>query len=55
MDTETEALIRQALQNLMRGRTTFIIAHRIQTVMDADLILVFHQGTIVSGAPMRNW
>ncbi|MBX3009906.1 MAG: ABC transporter ATP-binding protein [Caldilineaceae bacterium] len=47
VDTETEALIRQALQNLMRGRTTFIIAHRIQTVMDADLILVFHQGSIV--------
>lgn len=47
VDTETEALIRQALQNLMRGRTSFIIAHRIQTVMDADLILVFHQGGIV--------
>ncbi len=47
VDTETEAQIRQALQNLMRGRTTFIIAHRIQTVMDADLILVFHQGSIV--------
>jgi len=47
VDTETEALIRQALQNLMRGRTTFLIAHRIQTVMDADLILVFHQGSIV--------
>jgi ATP-binding cassette subfamily B protein len=47
VDTETEALIRQALQTLMEGRTTFIIAHRIQSVMDADLILVFHQGHIV--------
>ncbi len=47
VDTETEALIRQALQTLMRGRTAFIIAHRIQTVMDADLILVFNQGSIV--------
>lgn len=47
VDTETEALIRQALQTLMHGRTTFIIAHRIQTVMDADQILVFHQGSIV--------
>lgn len=47
VDTETEALIRQAVQNLLRGRTSFIIAHRIQTVMDADLILVFHQGHIV--------
>jgi len=47
VDTETDALIRQALQTLMQGRTTFLIAHRIQTVMDADLILVFHQGHIV--------
>jgi len=47
VDTETEALIRQALQNLMRGRTTFLIAHRVQSVMDANLILVFHQGHIV--------
>lgn len=47
VDTETEALIRQAVQNLLHGRTSFIIAHRIQTVMDADLILVFHQGHIV--------
>ncbi len=47
VDTETEALIRQAMQRLMRGRTTFIIAHRIQTVMQADLILVLEQGRIV--------
>jgi ATP-binding cassette subfamily B protein len=47
VDTETEHLIREALQCLMRGRTTFIIAHRIQSVMNADLILVFDKGRIV--------
>jgi ATP-binding cassette subfamily B protein len=47
VDTETEAEIRSALENLMHGRTTFIIAHRIQSVMDADLILVLDQGRIV--------
>jgi len=47
VDTETEGLIRQALQYLMQGRTTFIIAHRIQSVMDADLILVLDHGRIV--------
>ena len=44
VDTETEALIRQALETLMEGRTTFIIAHRIQSLMDADLILVMKDG-----------
>ncbi len=47
VDVETEHLIRQALQRLMQGRTTFIIAHRIQSVMDADLILVFDEGKVV--------
>jgi ATP-binding cassette subfamily B protein len=47
VDTETEAEIRGALENLMQGRTTFIIAHRIQSVMDADLILVMDKGRIV--------
>lgn len=47
VDTETEAAIRGALKQLMQGRTTFIIAHRIQSVMLADLILVFDQGRIV--------
>jgi ATP-binding cassette subfamily B protein len=46
VDTETEADIRIALQELMKNRTTFIIAHRIQSVMDADLILVLEQGRI---------
>ena len=47
VDTETEGLIRAALERLMQGRTTFIIAHRIQSVMNADLILVLDQGRIV--------
>jgi ATP-binding cassette subfamily B protein len=47
VDTETEALIRQALERLMEGRTTFIIAHRIQSLMSADLILVLEAGRIV--------
>jgi ATP-binding cassette, subfamily B, bacterial len=47
VDTETEAEIRSALEFLMKDRTTFIIAHRIQSVMDADLILVLDKGRIV--------
>ena len=47
VDTETEAEIREALQNLMKDRTTFVIAHRIQSIMDADLILVMDNGRIV--------
>ena len=47
VDTETEAEIREALQNLMKDRTTFVIAHRIQSIMNADLILVMDKGRIV--------
>jgi len=47
VDTETEASIRAALERLMQGRTSFIIAHRIQSIMDADLILVMDKGQIV--------
>jgi ATP-binding cassette, subfamily B, bacterial len=47
VDTETEMQIRNALEQLMQTRTTFIIAHRIQSVMDADMILVFDKGEIV--------
>jgi ATP-binding cassette, subfamily B, bacterial len=47
VDTETEAAIRGALELLMQGRTTFIIAHRIQSLMYADLILVLEKGQIV--------
>lgn len=47
VDTETEALIRQALAVLMRGRTTFVIAQRVSTVQSADQILVLDRGRIV--------
>ena len=47
VDTETEAAIREALNALMKDRTTFIIAHRIQSVINADLILVLKDGKIV--------
>ncbi|MFN2215902.1 MAG: ABC transporter ATP-binding protein [Anaerolineales bacterium] len=47
VDTETEAEIRESLNTLMENRTTFIIAHRIQSVMNADLILVLDNGRIV--------
>lgn len=47
VDTETEAEIRAALYALMQDRTTFIIAHRIQSVMNADLILVLDKGQVI--------
>jgi len=47
VDTETEAYIREALKGLTPKRTTFIIAHRIQSVMNADLILVMDKGRII--------
>ena len=47
VDMETEAEIRTALDHLMKKRTTFIIAHRVQSVMNADLILVLDKGRIV--------
>ena len=47
VDSETEAEIRRALENLMQGRTTFIIAHRVQSVMRADRILVLDKGRII--------
>lgn len=47
IDTETEALIQDALEVLKKGRTTFIIAHRLSTIRSADQILVLHRGEIV--------
>lgn len=48
VDTQTEQLIQQALARLMRGRTTFIIAHRLSTVQRADLILLLENGRITA-------
>lgn len=47
VDTETEAAIRHALRNMMHDRTSFVIAHRVQTLMHADLVLVLDGGRIV--------
>jgi ATP-binding cassette subfamily B multidrug efflux pump len=47
VDTRTEQLIQQALRRLLRGRTSLVIAHRLSTVHDADLVLVLDQGRIV--------
>ena len=46
IDTETELLIRDALQKLLRGRTSIIIAHRLSTIQNADRIIVLHHGRI---------
>lgn len=47
VDTRTEIRIQKAMDNLMRGRTSFVIAHRLSTIRDADLILVMKDGDIV--------
>ncbi|MGE5393731.1 MAG: ABC transporter ATP-binding protein [Candidatus Saccharibacteria bacterium] len=47
LDTESERLVQNALENLMKNRTSIVIAHRLSTVRNADLICVFHEGEIV--------
>lgn len=47
VDTRTEIEIQKAMNNLMKGRTSFVIAHRLSTIRDADMILVMRNGTIV--------
>lgn len=47
LDTESEQLVQQALEQLMRDRTTLVIAHRLSTIRHADLICVLHEGQIV--------
>ena len=54
VDMETEMQIREALDKLMKNRTTFIIAHRIQSIMAADLILVFDKGQIAQSGTHEN-
>ena len=46
LDSESEKLIQQALKTLMRNRTTFVVAHRLSTIKEADLILVLNEGVI---------
>ena len=47
VDTRTEILIQKAMDNLMKGRTSFVIAHRLSTIKNADLILVMNEGDII--------
>jgi ATP-binding cassette, subfamily B, multidrug efflux pump len=53
VDTETERLIQQALMRLMHRRTTFVIAHRLSTVRNADLILLLDKGQIIASGTHR--
>ncbi len=47
LDTESEKLVQEALDNLMKNRTSIVIAHRLSTIKNADMICVFHEGEIV--------
>ncbi|HVE61054.1 MAG TPA: ATP-binding cassette domain-containing protein, partial [Chitinophagaceae bacterium] len=47
LDTESEKLVQDALNNLMKGRTTLVIAHRLSTIKEADEILILQEGSIV--------
>jgi ATP-binding cassette subfamily B protein len=54
VDTRTEVLIQQAMDNLMKNRTSFVIAHRLSTIRNADLILVLRNGDIVEQGTHSN-
>ena len=47
LDTESERLVQDALENMMRNRTSLVIAHRLSTIQNADSIVVLHQGEII--------
>ena len=53
IDPETETLIRKAMRFVMHGRTTFVIAHRISTVKQADLVLVLENGRVTQAGTHR--
>ena len=46
IDTETELLIQEALEKMMQGRTTIMVAHRLSTIQHADSIIVLHKGEL---------
>jgi len=47
LDSESEKLVQEALDNLMKGKTTFVIAHRLSTIRHADRIIVLKKGCII--------
>ena len=47
IDTMTEMRIQKAFRKIMQGRTSFIVAHRLSTILDADLILVMNKGSVI--------
>ena len=47
LDTESERLVQDALENMMKNRTSIVIAHRLSTIQNADLIVVMQKGEIV--------
>ena len=47
LDSESEKLVQEALERLMKGRTTLVIAHRLSTIRNADLICVMSEGRII--------
>ena len=47
LDTESEKLVQDALNNLMKNRTSLVIAHRLSTIQNADLIAVLENGTLI--------
>jgi len=51
LDSESEALVQDALEYLMKGRTSFVIAHRLSTIHNADRIIVLEDGKIVQEGP----
>jgi ABC-type multidrug transport system fused ATPase/permease subunit len=53
VDTATELLVQESLEKLLAGRTTFIVAHRLSTIMSADQILVIEKGRIVERGTHR--
>ena len=47
MDTRTEVLIQKAMRKLLKGRTSFVVAHRLSTIRDADNIIVMNHGSVI--------
>src|SRR5207248_11330522 len=53
VDTSTEMLVQESLEKLLEGRTTFIVAHRLSTILNADCILVIDQGRVIERGTHR--